>query len=87
MPRASVASCLNTIGRKIVSFEMFPRAGLLETPATVCKDCAVAKPFRKTCSQAILDHRLLALIAIAGRFGEIQPGFLQLLLTTQTLVK
>ena len=33
------------------------------------------KPFRKTCSLDILNHLPPALIAIAGHFGEVQPGF------------
>ena len=43
---ASVASCLNTIGRKIVA-KCFQQTGFLETPVTGCKVCAAANSFAK----------------------------------------
>ena len=47
MPRASVSSCLNTIGRKIVSFEMFSAGGFIRDALTECKVRAAANPFAK----------------------------------------
>ena len=81
MPRASVASCLNTAGRKIVSFERYSADGCIRDARYWVQGLRRCKPFCKTCSLEVLDHLLPALIAIASNLGEVQPGFLQLLLT------
>ena len=77
---------LQAIGRKIVGFEMFSAGGFSRDAHYWVQGLCRRKPFRKTCSLDVLDHLPPALIAIAGHFGEVQPGFLQLLLT-QTRVK
>ena len=82
--RALVASCLNSIGRKVACFEKSQPAGLSEAPVAARKVCGAVDPFAKRISQrfgtaATVRHHAQGLFAVD--FVAIQPGFLQLRLT------
>ena len=54
---------------------MFSADGFIRDARYWMQGLRRCKPFRKTCSLDILNHLPPALIAIAGYFGEVQPGF------------
>ena len=83
--RTSVASCLNTIGSQVACFRRLLANGFAS--ATHCHEKLVwgaANPLAKTVlvpswNAATDGHHTLASIAVG--FVEVQPGFLQLILT------